>query len=141
MRDIFKYEKGYWYPHMKPNDVAIWERFIDKYPDAYNSCQYDYHVGDAPPFNTLMNDDEDLNQDALYRLKIDVVGHIGGRVDIIEVKPKAGPSTIGQVKGYKTLFIRDEHAKGEVNAVIITDQLMTNMDYMAKTEGVKLIVV
>ena len=141
MRDIFKYEKRYKYPHMKPADVAIWERFIEKFPDAYETCQYDFNVGDAPPFNPMGDDGEDLNQDALYRLKIDVVGKKNGKIDIIELKPKAGPSTIGQVKGYRLLYMRDEVVNITPNMIIITDQLMPNMEFMAKEEGVKIIVV
>jgi len=141
MRDVFPYEKRYKYPHMKPADVEIWERYIKKFPKEYISVQYDLGVGDPPPFDPMGNDGEDLNQDALYRLKIDVVGHTSYRTDIIEIKPKAGPSTIGQVKGYKALYIRDENPHGAVNAVIVTDKLMPNMEYMAKRENVLVIVV
>lgn len=141
MRDTFKFEKGYWYPHMKPNDIAIWERFIDANPNAYNSVQYDYNVGNPPPFNTLMDDGEDLNQDALYRRKIDVVARLGARVDIIEIKPNAGPATIGQIKAYKALYIRDESIQENVNLLIITDKLLTDMEYLCKLEGVKIVVV
>jgi len=141
MTEVFEYKKGYWYPHMKPRDIEIWERFIDKYPDYYDSVQYDYHVGDAPPFNTLMDDDEDLNQDALYRLKIDVVGHIGGKVDIIEIKPDANPSTIGQVKGYKAIYERDEEKGVKAGMVIITDKLRPNMEYLSRVEGIRIVVV
>lgn len=141
MIDVFKYEKRYWYPHMKPYDVAIWERFIEMWPDEYESCQYDYHVGDPPPFNPLMDDDEDLNQDALYRLKIDVVAHKNGEIDIIEIKPNAGASAIGQVKGYRDLYIRDEQPKEKINMVIITDRLRPNMLYLCQQENVELVVV
>ena len=141
MRDIFKFEKLAKYPHMKPADVLIWEKFIDKYPFAYESVQYDFSVGDPPPFNPLMPDGEDLNQDALYRLKIDVIGHSGNAVDIIELKPKAGPSSLGQVRSYRHLYIRDEEPEEEPQAVVITDTLMPNMEYMAKAESVKLIIV
>ena len=141
MLDIFPFQKGYWYPHMSEADKAIWERFIEMHPDAYNSCQYDYHVGNPPPFNTLMDDGEDLNQDKLYRLRIDVLGHSRGNVDVIEIKPNAGASTIGQVKSYRTLFTRDEPQKGRVGMVIITDKLQNNMEYLCKAEGVKIIVV
>ena len=126
---------------MSVSDTAIWEKFIEQYPDAYTFCQYDFHIGDAPPFNTLMDDGEDLNQDKLYRLRIDVIGHKNGNDDIIELKPNAGVSTIGQVQSYKTLFIRDELPKGKVQAVIITDKLQPNMDYLCKQADVKLIVV
>lgn len=141
MREVFEYEIRDWYPHMKPRDKEIWDRFIAKHPDAYLECQYDFHVGDPPPFNTLMDDDEDLNQDALYRLKIDVIGHKPDQVDIIEVKPDAGPSTIGQVKGYKALFVRDEQPGGKVGMVIVTDKERPNMAYLCKVEGVRLVIV
>lgn len=124
---------------MKPADVAIWERFIEKYPDAYDIVQYDLHVGDPPPFNPLMDDGEDINQDALYRLKIDVVGHKGGVIDIIEIKPDASPASIGQVKGYQALYLRDESPKGRVNTVILTDKIRPNMEYLCKKEGTKII--
>lgn len=141
MREIFKYEKGKWYPHMKPRDIAIWERFIDKYPNEYQNCQYDFHVGDPPPFNTLTDDEQDWNQDALYRLKIDVVGFTKDYIDIVEVKPDAGPSTIGQVKSYRTLYIRDEEPQIPINMVIITDKERPNMAFLCKQEGVKLVIV
>lgn len=141
MLDTFKYEKGYWYPHMKPNDIAIWEKFIDQNPNAYNSVQYDFNVGDAPPFDTLSQFGEDLNQDALYRLKIDVVGHIGSKIDIIELKHDAKASTIGQVQAYKKLYDRDWGKGAPTNMVIITDKLNPNMEYLCKVAGVKLVVI
>lgn len=141
MLDVFKYEKRPSYPHMSEADKAIWERFLSENPDAYDSVQYDFHVGEAPPFNTLMDDGEDRNQDKLYRLRIDVVARHGSEVDIVEIKPKAGPSSIGQLRSYATLYERDEVPLGRVNKVLITDTEMPNMDYLCKAEGVVLIVV
>lgn len=141
MRDLFKFELRPSYPHMNIRDVEIWERFIAKFPGAYNQVQYDFHIGEAPPFNTLMDNGEDKNQDMLYRLRIDVVGETDTEIDICEIKPSAGPSTIGQVRGYKTLYERDEEPKKKVRAVIITDKLNPNMDFLCKADGVFLIVV
>ena len=141
MRDLFKFEKRPSYPHMNVRDVEIWERFIDKFVGAYNQVQYDFHIGEAPPFNTLMDDDTDKNQDMLYRLRIDAIGETDTEIDICEVKPNAGPSTIGQVKSYKTLYERDEEPKKPVRAVIITDKENPNMAYLCKQENVFLIVV
>lgn len=141
MREIFPYKVRTKYPHMSVADTAIWNRFIAKFPDAYERVQYDYHVGDAPPFNTLTDEDEDQNQDMLYRLRIDAIGHNGNTLDIIEIKPNAGPACIGQVKSYKTLFERDEEYNGSVRPVIITDVLKPNMDFLCEAENVKLIIV
>lgn len=141
MIDFFKYEKRYKYPHMKPNDIEIWERFIKKYPNAYDRVQYDFHVGDPPPFNPLGDGGEDFNQDALYRLKIDVIGYKGDKIDIIEIKPDAGPSSIGQIISYVTLYARDENPTKALRPVIITNSLKPNMSFLARSEGVHVIVV
>lgn len=141
MRDIFQFEKRYKYPHMSPADTIIWERFLAQYPQAYNSVQYDFHVGDAPPFNTLNDDGEDKEQDKLYRFRIDAIGRHGSSVDIIEVKPNARLTALGEVENYAMLYKRDEEPIGSVNMVIITDKEMPNMDYLCKQKGIKLIVV
>lgn len=141
MRDILPYGKRYTYPHMSVADTLIWERFIEKYPKIYKTVQYDFHIGDGPPFNPLMDDGEDLNQDMLYRLRIDAIGHEDGIIDIIEIKPKASPATIGQVKSYRTLYQRDEEPQATVRAVIVTDKIQPNMEYLCKKEGVQLVLV
>lgn len=141
MRDIFKFEKRTNYPHISMRDKAIWERFIDKYPDAYKQCQYDFHIGDAPPFNTLDDDDTDRNQDMLYRLRIDVVAGSPLGIDLIEIKPDAGVSAIGQLEGYKSLYIRDEEPTVPVGMILLTDKERPNMAYLCKEKGIKLIIV
>jgi hypothetical protein len=141
MPEIFEFKTRYKYPHMKPNDIVIWERFLKKYPNAYNSVQYDFPVGDPPPFNPLGNNGEDLNQDILYRLKIDVIGKLGGKKDIIEIKPNAGPSSIGQLKSYRALFLRDEKPTDTIGMVILTDKINANMEFLCKTEGIKILAV
>lgn len=140
MIDVFPFEKRYKYPHMKPNDVTIWERFIDKNKEAYKTVQYDFNIGDPPPFNPFIGGTEDLNQDALYRLKIDVVGHTNSYIHIIEVKPKAGPSAIGQVQSYLEIYTRDYKTTQPVRAVILTDSIQPNMQYLCEKAGVLLIV-
>lgn len=141
MREVFKYEKGYWYPHLSSSEKAIWERFIEQWPQAYDSCQYDFHVGSAPEFNTLTDEGEDWEQDKLYRRRIDVIGRTGSEQDIIEVKKRATTSTIGQVEGYRDLFVRDEEPLGKVGMVIITEQADKDVEYLCKQKGVVLIIV
>lgn len=142
MADTFyKYEKRYNYPHMKPRDVEIWERFIAKYPDAYDTCQYDFAVGDVPPFMEQRSSREGQAMKELYKSKIDVLGFKGDTIDLIEVKPEAGASSIGQLLGYVSLYKRDVNPTLPVRPVIVTDTLRTNMDYLTKEQGVTLIIV
>lgn len=141
MPETFPFEKRYWYPHMMPYDVAIWERFIEKYPDAYDFVSYDVKVGSGPAHDTVVNPETGGDSINLYKRKIDVVGYKGERIDIIELKPRAGSSALGQVAGYGVLYKKDYTPPTEPNLVVITDQLGTDMDTLSSSMGVKLIVV
>jgi hypothetical protein len=141
MLELFTYEKRYWYPHMKPNDVAIWERFIEKYPDQYETVIYDFAIGDVPPFMEQTSSVEGQAMRELYKLKIDVLGFRDGFIDLIEVKQDASASSIGQLVGYVALYMRDEKPTLPIVPVLITNTLKTNMDFLTTQQGVKLYVV
>lgn len=140
MPETFPYEKRHWYPHMMPYDVAIWERFIEKYPDAYDFVSYDVKVGSAPAFDTVANPETGGDAINLYLRKIDVVGHKGANIDIIELKPKAGSSALGQVVGYGILYERDYTPPTKPGLVVITDVLGNDMQHLGDSMGVKVIV-
>lgn len=137
----FPFEKRSWYPHMAPADALIWERFIATHPDAYDWVEYDVKVGSVPDFVREHPDEAIRGQAPLYNRKIDVVGHLGAEIDIIELKPRAGLSSLGQVKGYVTLYRRDIEPSAKLNAVIITDELLPDMGDLAKSEHIGIIVV
>ncbi len=141
MLDTFKYEKRDKYPHMSVADTAIWNRYIEKFPTAYDSCEYDFHVGEPPKFNTLYDDGSDKNQDKLYRLRIDVVAHKDGKTCIIEIKPSAGPSSIGQLNTYARFYEEDINNGVAVDEKILTDIEMPSMDRACKIAGVDLVVI
>ena len=56
MQGRFKYGKLSKYPHMKPEDVAIWERFLLDYPEYFDTVDYDVSVGVGRMPNELTGD-------------------------------------------------------------------------------------
>lgn len=99
----FKYKKLAKYPHMKPYDVAIWERFIDGNLDFFDSVDYDVCIGKGADFLPDDYSTADGRENRLYQKKIDVVGYKGEEVWIIELKPSAGMHSLGQILTYKHL--------------------------------------
>lgn len=138
--EFVPFEKRYKYPHMMPEDRAIWERFIDANPMAFEMCAYDVPVGSVPEFDTTVNAESGGNAEKLYKKKIDVVAFKGEVLFIIELKPKAGTGTIGQVKGYRTLFKRDYNPKQILQAMIITDEMRPDMEFLAEEERVQILI-
>ena len=138
MSEQFKYEKKYWYPHLKPADIAIWERFIEKYPNVYETVAYDVAVGEGAPIPA--GTEKNLARDfkILTQWKIDVVGFNKNQIDVIEIKPNAGLNALGQVLGYVALFKKTFPDTRNVLAVIITNNLRPDMLKLAEGMGVKL---
>lgn len=141
MPETFPFEKRYKYPHMMPYDVAIWERFIEQFPDAYDFVSYDVKVGSAPEHDTIVNPDTGGDAINLYKKKIDVVGYKGGEIDLIELKPHAGSSALGQIRSYGVLYTIDFNPPVTPKLVVITDQLMPDMGLLAHSMGVTMVVV
>jgi len=136
-----KYEKRYKYPHMQPNDVAIWERFIDANREAYEDVDYDVKVGSGAEIPSGTEENIAQGFKTLTQWKIDVVGKDKGRTDIIELKPNATPAALGQVKGYEQLYLEHIDPNATTQAVLITDTLRPDMEKLAKNFGVRLIVI
>lgn len=140
-QESYPFEKRDYYPHMKPNDVLIWHAFIDKYPASFDFVQYDVPCGSGPQFDTLINEETGGHVEKLYKRKIDVVAFKGDEITIIEVKPRAGASAVGQVKMYRKLYIQDYSPPRYPDCVIITDEEIADVREYGRDEGVKLIVV
>lgn len=135
-----KYEKRNKYAGMMPLDVEIWERFIEKNPSAFDAVAYNVAVGEGTPLNTVVSEDTGGDINRLYQRKIDVVGKAGSSIVIVEIGPHATTAKIGQVQGYAMLFKRDYDQKIPVDAVVLTDFLMPEMEFLAKAQNVGVIV-
>jgi len=90
-----KYKKYLRYAHLGPEDVRIWDKFIETHPDYFQMVAYDVKVGEGReyPKSELPEIKEDLVY--LSKKRIDVVGFKGEDVFVIEIKPKANLSAVG----------------------------------------------
>lgn len=96
----FKYEKLSKYPHLSPFDTAIWERFMRAFPARFDSCDYDWHVGNGAAFLPTGDDSPEGRENRLYQKKIDVIGYKDNCATMIEVKPEANMKALGQMLVY-----------------------------------------
>lgn len=141
MSDVYPFEKKHWYPHMSPEDAAVWGRFIEAYPASYETCQYDVVVGSVPQF---VKDDPNVDQasmERLYRKRIDVVAKMSNDIYIIELKPQCTTASIGQVKGYLYLYDRDVKPTETLHPTIICGGAQEDVVEFARNEGVDVVVI
>lgn len=140
-RGKYPYQKLSWYPDLSPVEAEIWGRFIEAFPDMYDSVDYCVHIGTIPNHVRAHPDVAMQKEAPLYQYEIDVVGYKEDQVDIIELKHWATMRALGQVIGYSRLYQRDIDPLAEPKKVVITDRLLPDMDHLAFNMGVQLVVV
>jgi hypothetical protein len=120
MEGKFNYEKLFRYPHLLGKDKAIWDDFISKFPDLFDTVDYDVHVGSG--IDALGETSETMyNQwKELTKKRIDVIGYKDGSPSIVEVKDRVNLGTLGQVLGYQFLYSREHPDLGFVSLIVIT---------------------
>ncbi len=102
----FPYEWRFKYPHMIKQEATVWNRFIVEYPGYFESCDYDWRVGEGMPILEEWTDNIKRMAKMITQKRIDVLGWTGDQPTIVEVKNRAELDTLGQILGYFDLFTR-----------------------------------
>lgn len=135
----FPYKKLPSYSRLRPEDVIVWEKFIDANPSLSWEVDYDVKVGLGR--ETLPELQEKYAKDwrDLTRKRIDVVAWSRDEILLIELKGRAGLSAVGQVLGYSELWVDLHDAGRRVRPVLIC--LSTDPDTLRVANAAGLVVV
>lgn len=136
-----KYERRAFYPNLREAEAMIWSRYIAQNPDAFDAVIYNLHVGEGAPIPPGAPEEIARDFKLLTQYKIDVVAFKGDRTYIIEVKPYAGTTAIGQVLSYKKLYQQYIDPSADPIMMIITDQLRPDTQTLTDQMGIRLIIV
>lgn len=141
MHERVAYKKRHKYLGLHDEDRIIWERFIEKYPDAYDAVIYNQHCGSGTKIPEGMQENIARDGKLLTQWKVDVVAFKGNSIDIVELKPNAGLSALGQVIGYAYLYVRDCAPGTKPTPMLVTNFERPDMREIAGKHGVKYFVV
>lgn len=137
MQGRFEYKKLSKYPHMKPEDVAVWDRFIEKNPGYFDTVDYDYAVGGGVDVGEDQPEAQRRGFQTLTQKKIDVVGYRGDSVTIVEVKPIADMRALGQALSYSHLFADDHPEAGSIERMVVAGDIERDLGPVYAAQGVQ----
>ena len=92
------------YPHMSPEDTAVWESYLVGNRPDLGSVSYDLTLGDGARLYPGDDENHASHWARLVRKRVDAVVTYDDSVWVVEVKPIAGMSALGQVLSYSHLF-------------------------------------
>ena len=119
----FNYEVRHKYPHLIGEDTEVWNRFILKFPDKFDTVDYDVHVGLGADTSPIPNKTSKYYWENLTKKRIDVIGWKNNIPTIVEVKKRASLFTLGQVLGYRFLYLREHSEVPMVKTLIVCDTI------------------
>lgn len=132
-----EYKKLLKYPHLKKEEAEIWSRFIDKYPDAFESVDYDVLVGAGAQVEEGETEAMRREIEYLTKKKIDVVGFKGDEISVIEIRQRAGLDIVGKVVAYVELYRDIAPTDKKLVGVLITDAKMPDVAELCEKFGIK----
>ncbi|MQY79686.1 MAG: hypothetical protein GH151_10915, partial [Bacteroidetes bacterium] len=91
---------------MIKDDIVVWESFMEQYPGKFETVDYDFRVGRGSETPEDLGEEFNRMAKMLSQKRIDVIGWVDENPTIIEIKTRVGLSALGQILGYKTLFMR-----------------------------------
>lgn len=94
-------------PHMLPQDIPVWWRFLSRYGSSFQNLYYDAYLGGVD----LSPEDDKDSMKRMWRAstakRADAIAELEKEVWIIEVSDYPGMRAVGQLITYQTLWLED----------------------------------
>lgn len=123
-------------PHMLPQDVPVWYRFLEKWGPLFQSLYYDCFVGG--PYYTEKQLEDPMNR--MWRAntskRIDALAETENEIWIIEVAKSPGLRSLGQVQTYRALWLEDPKIEKIEKTVIVCQEVDQDLVAAAAMYGV-----
>lgn len=130
-----------WPPGYIRDDIEIWRRYQQQAEQLYSAVYFQVRLGGTAA--TAAREADNLAQAwaQLTAKRIDMVGEKADGWDVIEFRMDAGPSSLGQIQIYKTMWQKDPPDARPVRYMIITDRSDRDIAEAAKELGIEMVVV
>ena len=137
----FNYKVLRKYPHLIGEDTEVWTRFIRKFPQRFDTVDYDVLVGKGVDTSTISDIKFQQYWSNLTKKRIDVIGWKNEICTIVEVKKRVSLMTLGQILGYRFLFGREHPEITLVSALTVCSTIDQDDRDVLEHYGIEFVIV
>ncbi len=127
------------YRHMAKNDAPLWERFLDQYALQLRGVAYDVALGGVVLSPEMGDESYRLGWQYQTAMKIDALALLDDAAWVIEVRPMARASALGNALAYRAMLARDGFTHLPLVPTVVTDHASADVRYCAQELGVQII--
>lgn len=122
--------KNRFYPHLLPDDIPVWERYVSIFGPAYNYIDYDVQVGFGSKTPPDITPEIEKARRHLTRRRIDAIGYTDALVTLIEITRLADLKAIGQLVSYPILYGITYRPRLPVQMLLVCEKLHTDIEHV-----------
>ena len=115
------------YPHLLPEDILLWERFLATNGAQFSHFDYDIRVGEGRAAADHYPDNIRQMALDLSMRRIDAIGHTPDQLFIIEITVSAGLKSIGQLITYPLLYQQSYRPTKPLHALLVAEYLQPDV--------------
>lgn len=125
-----------YYPGLNTVSVDLWRKFLKYYEDAFESYNYNVHVGQGIQAPAYLTPDEAALWKQLTQKRIDVTAERFGETWIFEIVERPGLAAVGQLIGYEHLGRQYLNTKEVVRTALICARLGHDMASIFRAQNI-----
>jgi hypothetical protein len=118
------------YPHLLPDDIPVWERYLSVRGPQYDYIDYDVQVGFGSPSPPDISPEIEKARRHLTRRRIDAIGYTDQIITLIEVTRLADLKAIGQLVSYPLLYGITYRPRLPVRMLLVCEKLHTDIEHV-----------
>lgn len=122
--------------HMSQEEKAIWIRWLQQGGSHFAPFRYDIRVGNGLQMPPGSSGFAVRSAYALTTKRIDAIYFDNGQPVIVEVKRRAGLAAVGQLIGYRDLFMKTPGNEYDPSMLLVTDELQPDMPTILRQSGI-----
>lgn len=126
------------FPSMRAGESEVCRGFLLRHGERYDRFDFDFPLGDGTAPGVELPPYLEANTRILGQKHADVIGYVGDTVEIIEAKQRALLAAIGQVIGYRLLYIAKYPRVRDVRMRIIAAAADADVALAAHLNGIEL---
>lgn len=124
------------YEGMRVPDSAVFRKWLQHRGAFYDRVAFNYIVGRGTPPDPKWTDEEAALHRRQTSKRCDAVAWIGEQPVIIEGKGRPSLNALGQVQGYRLLYMADHPSDPEPEMLIICDAIDPDVELALRSHGI-----
>lgn len=129
------------FPHLSPADSEVARAWFSSDFPKPTRLDYDVRLGVGIPSPSGTERFLAVDWRSLTQLRVDAVGYSSDSIWIIEFKPRANLSAIGQLLAYSQLYATDFSPSLPLRRVLVTFDLPADLQSVFSSHGIEVFVI